>query len=71
MCQEVRNRRCSRTVKVTSLKPVVRSYLPSGSRLRELILSQPEEMDPGEYVVKIGDWLRLLNMEVAMSKGKC
>ena len=55
-------------VKVASLKPLVKSFLPSGSALRELILSQPEEMDALEYVVKIGDWLSLLNMEVAVSK---
>lgn len=55
-------------VKVTPLKPLVRSYLPSGSALRQLILSQPEEMDALEYVGKVGDWLSLLNMEVAVRK---
>lgn len=40
--------------------------LPKGSHLRDLILSEDDELGVDEFLSKMDDWLRLLRMEFSL-----
>ncbi len=50
-------------VKIVPLKAFAMHKLPSGSILRQLILLERDEIDASEFVVKVGEYLRLLQIE--------
>ena len=49
-------------VEIGALKREVTEIFPPGHPLRELILAQPDRLDPTELSVKAGDWLQLLSV---------
>lgn len=50
-------------VNLRGLKEYVSTNLPKKSLLRELILSEKEDLDAKEFVIKIDMWLKLLRRE--------
>ena len=52
-------------LKLKALKEFVLKKLPTGSLVRGLILSEPDEIPREEYVVKFKVWATLLNKELA------
>ena len=50
-------------VNTSKLKEFALSNLPEGSRLRDILLSERDEVDPEEFTAKIDVWLKLLRME--------
>src|SRR5437867_4742837 len=53
-----------REVSIRSLKSWAVEKLPSASKLRSLILAEPESMDPQEYCSKVQTWLLLAKEDV-------
>jgi len=53
----------SRRVNLRELKEFVLINLPKKSLLRDLILSEKEDVTANEFVVKIDMWLKLLRRE--------
>jgi len=51
------------TLKTSRLKEFAISALPEGSALRNVLLSERDEVDVDEFIVKIDIWLKLLRME--------
>lgn len=51
------------TLKTSRLKEFAISALPEGSALRNVLLSERDEVDVDEFVAKMDVWLRLLRME--------
>ena len=50
----------SRKVNITKLKDFALSGLDGHQTLRDLILSEPDELLPSEFLVKCEVWLKLL-----------
>ena len=46
---------------ISRLKTFVGESFPAGSPLREVLLSDKDQLSVGEFLAKIGVWLRLLN----------
>ena len=46
---------------ISRLKTFAGESLPAGSPLREVLLSEKDNLSVGEFLAKIGVWLRLLN----------
>jgi hypothetical protein len=57
------NKASGKKVCLHRLKRWTRKNLPVGSTLRELILSEKEEISPKEYLIKIETWLKLFDLE--------
>ena len=55
----------SEKLRLKALKELVLKKLPTGSLVRGLILSEPDEIPRDEYVVKFKIWATLLNKELA------
>jgi hypothetical protein len=53
-----------RKVYLHRLKRWTRKNLPTGSTLREIILSENDEISPEEYLLKIEIWLKLFDLEI-------
>ena len=53
----------SQKVNLKKLKEYALTNLPKKSLLRELILSEKEDLDAKEFVIKIDMWLKLLRRE--------
>jgi|TARA_B100000315_G_scaffold237350_1_gene254041 hypothetical protein len=53
----------SRRVNLRELKEFVLTNLPKKSLLRDLILSEKEDVTANEFVVKLDMWLKLLRRE--------
>jgi hypothetical protein len=53
-------------VNMNKLKEFAISNLPEGSRLREILLAEKDEVDPEEFIAKVGIWLKLLRMESSL-----
>lgn len=53
-----------RRVDISRLKGFALRQLPQGSQLRELMMSESDEMAAEELLVKMGIWLRLLDIEL-------
>ena len=49
-----------RKVRITPLKEFVLNRLSQGLPLRDLLLSEPDELSPNEFLVKCEVWLKLL-----------
>ena len=49
-----------RRVRITSLKEFALDRLSQGLPLRDLLLSEPDELSPNEFLVKCEVWLKLL-----------
>ncbi len=45
------------------LKRFIAEEFPDDSRLKSLILSEPDRMSVEEYVIQIGTWLKLVRLE--------
>jgi hypothetical protein len=52
-------------VDIRSLKGLAVKTLPSDSVLRKVLKAEPDEMDPRDYLAKLGTWLVLLREENA------
>jgi hypothetical protein len=50
-------------VHLRPLKRLAAELLPSDSILRRVLASEPDEMEPRDYVAKLGTWLALLREE--------
>ncbi len=50
-------------ISIRGIKKLAVEKLPSDSQLRELILQEPDNLDTGEFPVKVGLWLRLNQIE--------
>ena len=53
----------SHKVNLKKLKEYALTNLPKNSHLRDLVLSEKDEIDAEEFVVKISMWLKLIRME--------
>ena len=53
----------SRKVNIKKMKEFALSSLPEGSVLKRILLSEKEEVDAYEFVVKVSVWLELLKMD--------
>ena len=49
-----------RMVRITLLKEFALERLSQGLLLRDLLLSEPDELSPNEFLVKCEVWLKLL-----------
>ena len=54
---------------ISRLKTFAGESLPAGSPLREILLSDKDHLSVGEFLAKIGVWLRLLNWRQGASPG--
>lgn len=52
-------------VDVRRLKEFAFSNLPEGSKLRDLILGEKEELGVEEFLAKMDLWLKLLKIEIS------
>ncbi len=52
-----------KTVNISSLRSFVLKNLPPTSPLRDVILSEKEELTPQEFLAKLDVWFILLNKE--------
>ena len=52
-------------LRLKALKEFVMKRLPPASTVRELILSEPDELPKDEFVTKFKVWSALLNKELA------
>ncbi len=50
-------------VDVHPLKRTAAKILPDDSILRRVLLSEPDSLEAGEYVAKLGTWLVILREE--------
>ena len=50
-------------VPLRDIKVIVRRQLGTGNPLRALILAQPDWLPRDVFLARVGDWLRLLDME--------
>jgi hypothetical protein len=48
-----------------SLKTFALRHLPRSSTLKDILLSEPDELSPAEFLARIDLWLRLLEREVS------
>lgn len=55
--------RTSFKINIRTLKEFAISNLQRGSPLRDVILSEKDEVGVEEFLAKLGIWLRLLRME--------
>lgn len=53
------------SVKLKTIKEFVIKKLPSTSMVRQLILTEPDEIPKEEYIVKFKLWAALLNKELS------
>lgn len=53
------------SLNIRKLKLFAFEKLPKQSLLREIILSEPDELDAHEFIVKVDVWLKLLKREYA------
>ena len=51
-------------IRTYQLKREVTRILPSDSTLRQLILNEADELDASEFIIKVSDWLQLLDIEI-------
>jgi hypothetical protein len=54
-----------KTVSIRALKNWAQTELPSGSKTRALILSEPENLSPESFLAKWSSWGLLLREELA------
>ena len=54
---------------ISRLKTFAAESLPAGSPLREILLSDKDHLSVGEFLAKIGVWLRLLNWRQGAGPG--
>ena len=54
-------------INITSLKSLVRSELPHGAPLREVVLAERDELTEDEYLLKTEIWLKLLRSDYGKS----
>jgi len=54
---------------ISRLKTFAAESFPAGSPLREVLLSDKDHLSVGEFLAKIGIWLRLLNWRQGASLG--
>jgi hypothetical protein len=52
-------------MRIDRLKQFARERLAQHSVLRDVILIEPDEMQPVEYVAKANVWLRLISREAS------
>lgn len=50
-------------INIRPLKEQVLSNFPVNSALREVVLSEPDEMTAEEFSIKLDNWLTLLRLE--------
>jgi hypothetical protein len=50
-------------VDIRPLKGLATKVLASDSTLRKILLSEPDEMEPRDYLAKLGTWLAILREE--------
>lgn len=50
-------------VDIRPLKGLAAKILASDSVLRKILLSEPDEMERGDYLAKLGTWLAILREE--------
>lgn len=53
-----------KVVNVHPLKRMAAKVLPDDSILRRVLLSEPDSLEAGEYVAKLGTWLVILREEM-------
>jgi hypothetical protein len=51
------------SVDIRSLKGLAARVLPTDSILRKVLKSEPDEMEPRDYLAELGTWLVLLREE--------
>lgn len=54
------------SLKLKSLKDFAKTTLPQGSAVRELIMSEPDDLSDDEFHVKAGMWMKLLKRDLAV-----
>lgn len=54
-----------KTVNLGQLKTFALTNLPMGSTLRDVILTETEELDAREFLGKVGVWMKLFELEVS------
>jgi hypothetical protein len=54
-----------KVVNIHPLKRTAAKILPDDSILRRVLLSEPDEMRPSDYLAKLGTWLAILEEEIA------
>jgi len=57
---DIQPARPERSVSIETLKAFARDRLPTDSPLRDLLLTEPDELPSSELLVKTSVWLRLL-----------
>ena len=50
-------------VDIRALKGLATKILANDSTLRRILLSEPDEMEPGDYLAKLGTWLAIMREE--------
>lgn len=50
-------------VDIRSLKRLAAKALANDSILRKILLSEPDVMEPRDYIAKLGTWLAILREE--------
>lgn len=55
---------------LVSMKPMKSKALNFSEPVRSLILSEPDAMESGEFILKLGTWEKLLQMETNNEKQK-
>jgi len=50
-------------VDLRGLKQFIAEEFPVDSKLKALILSEPDRMSVEEYVIQVGTWLKLVRLE--------
>jgi len=56
-------------IPMISLKELVQKRLPPGSPFREVIMREPDQLAPFEFVVKMDTWLKLCSLEDPNDQG--
>ena len=56
-----------RTVDISPLKNYVYNF-PKNSMLRMLVVSEADELEADEYMIKMGVWLRSLRLELEVAE---
>jgi len=54
-----------RAVNISGLKRFAAESLPGNSRLRDVLLSERDQLTPMDFLAKMDIWMRLLNIEKA------
>jgi hypothetical protein len=53
-------------LKLKSLKEFAKTTLPPNTSVRELIMSEPDNLSDDEFRVKAGMWMKLLKKDLAI-----